>query len=162
MSSEAIIGAVNSVTKKWAKQRKAEERDRNKILNRAHMWSYSRITRKEVAWQHMEVAYLKASANGTLPAHARQIMYAARGHIQRKSDRPLGKKFDQYFSQTLLPAYMAGLAVGYWKSVDELAAIWKVDRRFEPQLSEREAAGLHGQWQEAVQRCKSWAREDGP
>ena len=35
----------------------------------------------------MEEAYLKASANGTLPAHARQIMYAARPHIQELADR---------------------------------------------------------------------------
>ena len=51
-------------------------------------------------------AYLKASANGTLPAHARQIMYAARGYIQRHADRELGHKFDQYFTQQLLPDYI--------------------------------------------------------
>ena len=54
----------------------------------------------------MEAAYLKASANGTLPAHARQIMYAARPAIMQMADRPVGKGFDQYFTQTLLPDYM--------------------------------------------------------
>ncbi len=54
----------------------------------------------------MEQAYLKASANGTLPAHARQIMYAARPYIQTTADRDLGARFDQYFTQQLLPDYI--------------------------------------------------------
>ena len=33
-------------------------------------------------------------------------------------------------------AYLAGLAVGYWKSTDEIARQWQVDRRFEPQMEE--------------------------
>jgi len=57
-------------------------------------------------------------------------------------------------------AYMAGLAVGYWESVEELAANWKVDRRFEPELPEAEAARRRERWSEAVERAKSWAQED--
>ncbi len=49
---------------------------------------------------------MKASAGGTLPAHARQIMYAARPHIIATADRELGKDFDQYFTQTILPDYI--------------------------------------------------------
>jgi hypothetical protein len=44
-----------------------------------------------------------ASGGGTLPAHARQVMYAARDAIQQASGRPLN---DEYFTQTLLPDYM--------------------------------------------------------
>jgi hypothetical protein len=51
----------------------------------------------------MPQAYLKASSNGSLPAHARQIMYAARAEIQRLAGRVLD---DQYFTQQLLPDYM--------------------------------------------------------
>jgi hypothetical protein len=51
----------------------------------------------------MPAAYAKASANGTLPAHARQIMYAARGEIQQRTGRTLD---DQYFCQVLLPDYI--------------------------------------------------------
>ena len=58
-------------------------------------------------------AYLKASANGTLPAHARQIMYAARPHIQATSDRDLGARFDQYFTQQLLPEYIEEMRVAW-------------------------------------------------
>jgi len=52
----------------------------------------------------MEEAYLKASGNGTLPANARQIMYATRGKILELTGL---KKFkDSYFTQVLLPDYM--------------------------------------------------------
>lgn len=107
MKSDAIIGAVEGVTKKWAKQRKREEREASARLNRRTvMGRRHHVTIAEAAWQVMETAYLKASANGRLPAHARQIMYAARPEIQRLADRPLGKRFDQYFSQQLLPDYI--------------------------------------------------------
>jgi hypothetical protein len=52
----------------------------------------------------MEAAYLKASANGTLPANARQIMYAARPQILALSERDWLD--DAYFCQTLLVDYM--------------------------------------------------------
>ena len=58
---------------------------------------------REAAWLVMPRAYLKASSGGTLPAHARQIMYAARGEIQRLTGRRLD---DQYFTQQLLPDFM--------------------------------------------------------
>ncbi len=99
MKSDAIIGAVQGVTKKWAKQRKKEERAAAAVMNRRYaMTRCCHTSIKDAAWEIMEEAYLKASANGTLPAHARQIMYAARPHIQRTADKELGKGFDQYFS----------------------------------------------------------------
>ncbi len=83
MDKKAIIGAVMGVTKKWAKQRKAEERHaRAKANRRWVMTSRDRFTIRDAADDVMEEAYLKASSGGTLPAHARQIMYAARGPIQ--------------------------------------------------------------------------------
>ena len=71
---------------------------------------YLRSTRqepsiKDVAFDVMADAYQKASGNGRYPAHARQIMYQARPLILAGTDKPLGKDFDQYFTQTLLPAY---------------------------------------------------------
>lgn len=47
---------------------------------------------------------MKASANNTLPAKARQVMYAARGKIQDRTGKSLD---DRYFTQTLLPDFMA-------------------------------------------------------
>jgi glycerol kinase len=56
-------------------------------------------------------------------------------------------------------AYLAGLAVGYWKSADQIAANWKVDRRFEPQMSAERRGELRRQWDKAVARAKQWARD---
>ena len=57
-------------------------------------------------------------------------------------------------------AYLAGLAVGFWKDTEELRQIWAVDRTFRPQIgaAEREAR-LRG-WHRAVQRAFDWAKEE--
>ena len=54
-------------------------------------------------------------------------------------------------------AYLAGLATGFWKSTDELAANWRIDRRFRPQMSEERRQGLYAGWKRAVERAKGWA-----
>ena len=56
-------------------------------------------------------------------------------------------------------AYAAGLAVGYWDSVDDLRANWQVDRRFHPELDASEADRRHERWGEAVDRARGWDRE---
>ncbi len=56
-------------------------------------------------------------------------------------------------------AYLAGLATGFWESRDELVDKWKLQRRYEPQMSEEEREQLYGRWKEAVERSKGWARE---
>jgi glycerol kinase len=52
-------------------------------------------------------------------------------------------------------AFLAGLATGTWSSTDELAATWRLDRRFEP--AQRDDSG-YARWQEAVTRSRGWAR----
>ena len=57
MKAAAIINAIEGVTKKWAKQRKAEERAASAYLNRrAAMTRRRTVTIKEAAWQVMESA----------------------------------------------------------------------------------------------------------
>jgi glycerol kinase len=53
-------------------------------------------------------------------------------------------------------AYLAGLAVGFWRSADEIAGQWQVDRRFEPAMGRRDAERLRERWREAVSRSKGW------
>ncbi|MDH5287880.1 MAG: glycerol kinase GlpK [Betaproteobacteria bacterium] len=55
-------------------------------------------------------------------------------------------------------AYLAGLAVGFWKSADDVKAKWQVDRVFEPAMPRERAAQLQGEWQRAVERAKGWAQ----
>jgi hypothetical protein len=114
MKADKIIGAVQGVTKKWAKQRKREERNAAAALNRRYVMTRRRsVSIREAAFAAMENAYLKASANGRLPAHARQVMYAARPYIQRTADKELSQRFDQYFTQKLLPEYIEAYGVSW-------------------------------------------------
>ena len=56
-------------------------------------------------------------------------------------------------------AALAGLATGVWESLDQLAALQTIERRFEPQMPEsKRAALLHG-WRRAVERAKGWATD---
>jgi glycerol kinase len=57
-------------------------------------------------------------------------------------------------------AYLAGLAVGFWGSTDEVAANWKVDRRFEPAMPRDAAAARLRQWERAVARSREWHVDD--
>ena len=54
-------------------------------------------------------------------------------------------------------AYLAGLAVGYWGGLDEIAAQWQVERVFEPAMGRDRVAGLRGNWARAVERSRGWA-----
>ena len=49
-------------------------------------------------------------------------------------------------------AYLAGLAVGQYKSLDVLAAQWQVERRFEPAMPHERAAELMANWERAVRQ----------
>jgi glycerol kinase len=50
-------------------------------------------------------------------------------------------------------AYLAGLAVGFWNSKDDLAAHWREDRRFEPAMSAARASELRSDWSAAVRKA---------
>jgi glycerol kinase len=57
-------------------------------------------------------------------------------------------------------AYLAGLAVGFWGSLDDVASNWRVDRRFEPAMPREAAAARLRQWERAVERSRDWHVED--
>jgi DNA topoisomerase VI subunit A len=101
--NQLIIGDLKSVTGKWTKQRKAEERRKNARLRR-DSYFVRRVYATDVLRETIPPAYQKASDGGTLPARPRQIFYAARGPIM---DRTGNENLDgQYFSQKLLVQFM--------------------------------------------------------
>ncbi|MCY7389321.1 MAG: glycerol kinase GlpK [Burkholderiales bacterium] len=53
-------------------------------------------------------------------------------------------------------AYLAGLAVGFWRTQDEIASLWKTERTFVPNLSKSEADMRISAWQRAIDRTKNW------
>ena len=54
-------------------------------------------------------------------------------------------------------AYLAGLAVGYWKNIGEIQQQWQVDKNFSPSLNEEKRDELLKGWQRAVRASVSWA-----
>ena len=55
-------------------------------------------------------------------------------------------------------AYLAGLAVDYWESLEEIKNLWKIERTFEPVMSEEKRKRLYVGWKEAVKRALAWAK----
>ena len=57
-------------------------------------------------------------------------------------------------------AYLAGLAVGYWKSKEDVVKNWSIDRVFEPRISEEERDKKLRGWKKAVRYAFDWAKEE--
>ncbi len=51
-------------------------------------------------------------------------------------------------------AYLAGLAVGYWESQEEISKLWAVEKKFEPEMEEQERKDLYNGWKKAVQAAR--------
>jgi glycerol kinase len=62
-------------------------------------------------------------------------------------------------STALGAGYLAGLAVGYWKSQDQIAAQGTADRRFEPAMPAARVDALRERWATALERAKGWEKE---
>ncbi|WDV46483.1 glycerol kinase GlpK [Clostridiaceae bacterium M8S5] len=53
-------------------------------------------------------------------------------------------------------AYLAGLAVGFWESKEEIAKKWAVDKNFDPQMDEEVKEKYYAGWKKAVKRASAW------
>ena len=151
----ALETSVRSVTKKWTKAKR--HADKENRLHRRHVdrlarYQSYRVTIKDAAYRVMEDAYMKASANNTLPANARQIMYAARPLVLERTEGECWGD-SSYFTQHLLPDFMA--------EYPSVAASWDVvfDARghfVEPHTEDRTDLGTLdvrryiGEWHEKV------------
>jgi glycerol kinase len=56
-------------------------------------------------------------------------------------------------------AYLAGLAVGFWKDKDEIAKVWKLDKTFEPSMENERRQRLYMGWKKAIERSKKWEED---
>ena len=55
-------------------------------------------------------------------------------------------------------AYLAGLAVGYWESKEDVLENWQIDQTFEPQMEEEKRSQLLAGWKKAIGSVTGWAR----
>jgi glycerol kinase len=53
-------------------------------------------------------------------------------------------------------AYLAGLAVNFWKNEEEIASYWQEDRKFEPSMTKEKVLELRGEWNKAVKCAQLW------
>jgi glycerol kinase len=56
-------------------------------------------------------------------------------------------------------AYLAGLAVGFWKSPQEIAPNFKVRKKFTPRMPAKQRESLYGKWKKAVERARGWEEQ---
>lgn len=57
-------------------------------------------------------------------------------------------------------AYLAGLAVGYWRSIDELQKHWQIGRTFSPEMSSEQTALMIKGWHRAINASHAWADDN--
>jgi glycerol kinase len=56
-------------------------------------------------------------------------------------------------------SYLAGLAVGFWSSKNDVIKNWALDREFEPQMDDATRAEEIKQWKKAVSKTLGWAKD---
>lgn len=125
--------------------------------NKSHI---ARAALESMCFQSMEVLKAMEKDSGSTMESLRVdggacannlLMQIQADLLQRPVERP--KMIE---STAFGAAALAGLAVGFWNNLDELSAIRKVDRVFEPLISLDEAEQRFDQWLRAVERSKEW------
>ncbi len=125
--------------------------------NRGHI---ARAALEAAAWQSREVVD-EANAAAAAPLAELRVdggMTANSLLMQLQADflgvpvvRPMVSE-----TTALGAAFAAGLAVGFWKDLDELRERWREDRRWEPQLDVTERERRYARWKKAVTRSFDW------
>lgn len=56
-------------------------------------------------------------------------------------------------------AYLAGLAVGFWKSKEEISKRWSIDQKYEANMEQEERDQLYKGWKKAIQHTRNWLKD---
>lgn len=118
---------------------------------------FARAALESIAYQTRELVEAMEADSGERLAELRVDGGAAQNDflMQFQADvlgRPIVRPSDTE-TTALGAAYLAGLATGFWKSLEEVESFWRAERRFEPSMPERERERLFGEWKSAVARC---------
>jgi glycerol kinase len=122
----------------------------------------ARAALEAIAYQTLEVLKAMEAASGTPVKELRVDGGATANNLlmQFQADVLGTKVIRPTITETtaLGAAYLAGLAVGYWKDTSEIERFWKADRVFEPAMDPKDVAkGFQG-WQRAVNAMLSWTK----
>jgi glycerol kinase len=123
----------------------------------------ARATLESIALQTLDVIELMERETGVRMAELRVDGGAVENNLlmQMQADvlqRPVVRAATPE-TTALGAAYLAGLAVGFWKDRDEIAGIWKNGGTFEPRMPAPERDALVSGWRRAVERARGWAAE---
>ncbi|WP_051461343.1 glycerol kinase GlpK [Tomitella biformata] len=130
-----------------------------RFVNKGHI---ARAALEATAYQTREV--IEAAMESGLPITALKVdggMVVNQLLMQFQSDilgipvvRPVVNE-----TTALGAAYAAGLAVGYWSSLDDIAAHWQAGEQWEPKMPEDQREELYRQWNRAVERTYDWVED---
>ncbi len=120
----------------------------------------ARATLESIAYQTADVLHAMQSDSGIALTELRVDGGATRNDLlmQFQAD-VLGVPVIRpkvHETTALGAAYLAGLAVGYWKNAAEIDMQWETEKVFEPAMSRDEAGALMSRWHKAVERSKHW------
>jgi glycerol kinase len=122
-----------------------------------------RATLEATAYQARDVAEAMAADSGVETTTLRVDGGAVKNNFlcQLQSDVLQADVVRPVVDETtaLGAAYAAGLAVGYWDSIDDLRSNWQADRRFRPEVTASKADRRYDRWRDAVDRARDWARD---
>jgi glycerol kinase len=129
---------------------------------RAHV---ARATLEAIAFQTRDVIELMERESGITLHELRVDGGAARNDLlmQIQADilgRPVLRPVITE-TTALGAAYLAGLAVGFWKDQAEIAENWQLEKRFVPEMAESERRTLYHEWKRAVERARNWVTNEG-
>jgi glycerol kinase len=121
----------------------------------------ARAALESIAYQTLDVLHAMEADSGIRLAELRVDGGAARDDLlmQFQADL-LGVPVVRpkiHETTALGAAYLAGLAVSYWKDEQEIAAQWQAERTFTPQMSRDQAQTLMAGWRKAVERARNWS-----
>lgn len=124
----------------------------------------ARAALEAIAFRSMEVIETMVSDSGIELSELRVDGGAAVNNLlmQIQSDAIGRKVVRPKITETtaLGAAYFAGLAVGYWKNIDELREQWQVDQQFIPRVKESGIEKTIANWKKAIERSKNWNTPD--
>ncbi|OQY34721.1 MAG: glycerol kinase [Spirochaetaceae bacterium 4572_59] len=138
----------------WEMEARAELSGMTRGTNKAHI---CRAALESIAYRSKDVIDIMQKDSGMELTAIKVDGGASRSNIlmQFQSDMNRSNVIRPKSIETTAMgvAYMAGLAVGYWDSLEEIQQMWKEDRVFSPEMSENNSKKLYKGWIDAVKRC---------
>ena len=123
----------------------------------------ARASIESIALQTMDVLQAM-NADASLPIEELRVDGGATANdllMQYQSDMMNCKVIRPQITETtaLGAAYLAGLAIGFWKDTGEIENYWKAEKNFEPQMKDEERQKIIHQWKKAIKATQVWASD---